>query len=77
MRAARARIAAIVLAALTLSACAGDRNPQLMNLRSETRGPDEFGILPTKPSADAPNETAVRASSVELMQQILMRGFMI
>ena len=49
MRAARARIAAIVLAVLALSACAGDRNPQLMNLRSETRGPDEFGILPTKP----------------------------
>lgn len=35
-------------AALALSAC-GDKEPRLMNLRSTTAGPDEFGIVPTKP----------------------------
>ncbi len=40
---------AIPLAAM-LSACGnGDRVPSLMNLRSTTAGPDEFGILPPKP----------------------------
>lgn len=35
---------------LTLSACGGsNKEPHLMNLRSQTRGPDEFGVLPTKP----------------------------
>lgn len=39
---------------LSLSACGGvfggsDKEPRLMNLRSQTRGPDEFGVLPTKP----------------------------
>ena len=39
-----------VAAVLMLAACGGgDRDPQLMHLRSATRGPDEFGILPTKP----------------------------
>ncbi|MCA0271199.1 MAG: DUF3035 domain-containing protein [Proteobacteria bacterium] len=34
---------------LSLSGCGGsDRDPQLMNLRSQTRGPDEFSVLPTK-----------------------------
>ncbi len=51
MRPARNRIgtAALVAAVLLLGACDGKRAPNLMNLRSETRGPDEFGILPTKP----------------------------
>lgn len=39
---------------LTLSACGGilgggEKEPRLMNARSQTRSPDEFGILPTKP----------------------------
>ncbi len=39
---------------LTLSACGGifggsEKEPRLMNTRSQTRGPDEFGVLPTKP----------------------------
>lgn len=35
---------------LSLSACGGsNREPHLMNLRSQTRGPDEFSVLPTKP----------------------------
>jgi hypothetical protein len=36
-------------AILALSACSGDKNPQLMNIRSQTRSPDEFAILPSKP----------------------------
>lgn len=42
-------VCVFVLAALTLSACGGDQPPSLMNLRSDTNGPDEFGILPVKP----------------------------
>ena len=45
----RIGVAGLVAAALLLAACEGKRPPHLMNLRSETRGPDEFGILPTKP----------------------------
>lgn len=37
-------------AALTLAACGGgDGTPELMNLRANSRGADEFGILPVKP----------------------------
>lgn len=36
-------------AVLTLAACDRNRDPELMNLRSQSRGPDEFAILPTKP----------------------------
>ena len=39
---------------LTLSACGGmfggsEKDPRLMNTRAQTRSPDEFGVLPTKP----------------------------
>jgi hypothetical protein len=37
-----------MVAALALAACA-ERDPQLYNLRSDSGGPDEFAILPTKP----------------------------
>ncbi len=37
-----------VLAVLTMAACERGA-PQLMNIRSQTRSPDEFTILPTKP----------------------------
>jgi hypothetical protein len=33
---------------LALSACGDGGPPQLMNLRSSTQGPDEFGIVPPK-----------------------------
>ncbi|SPH24788.1 hypothetical protein DEA8626_03825 [Defluviimonas aquaemixtae] len=37
-------------AALMLSACGGrGKDPTLMNVRSASRSPDEFAILPTKP----------------------------
>lgn len=35
---------------LSVSACGSStKQPHLMNLHSQTRGPDEFGVLPTKP----------------------------
>lgn len=45
----RFAIAAAMGTVLVLAACNSARAPELMNLRSATRGPDEFGILPTKP----------------------------
>lgn len=47
-----------VLASLTLGACASDKTPNLMNLRSDTNGPDEFAILPVKP-LEMPEDLAV------------------
>lgn len=40
-----------LLAAAAVSGCgySGDEKPELMNTRSQTRSPDEFAILPTKP----------------------------
>lgn len=35
-------------AALTLSACDRNRAPSLLNVKSNTEGPDEFAILPNK-----------------------------
>lgn len=45
------RFPAIALAmVMTLAACGnGDTVPSLMNVRSTTSGPDEFGIIPPKP----------------------------
>jgi hypothetical protein len=43
------RIALALAAALTLAACSSDRDPQLMNLRNPSDGPDEFLIAPNKP----------------------------
>lgn len=48
------RMALGVTLLLTLSACGGifgggAKEPRLMNARAQTRSPDEFGILPTKP----------------------------
>ena len=48
---AQRRFPAIALAmVMTLAAC-GNRDgvPSLMNIRSTTSGPDEFGIIPPKP----------------------------
>lgn len=49
MKHVRGTIAVLFGATLALSACGGADAPQLMNIRSHTAGPDEFGILPTKP----------------------------
>lgn len=52
MQAARGVQLIAVAVMLTLAACSkGDKAPSLMNIRSTTQGPDEFGILPPKPLA--------------------------
>lgn len=50
MAAARLGLAIAGAALLAVAGC-GDRDkvPQLMNLRSDTNGPDEFSIVPPKP----------------------------
>lgn len=51
MLAGKGILGALVLAVMAVSACGGggDATPQLMNIRSQTRSPDEFAVLPTKP----------------------------
>ena len=45
----KAQLILAVTLAVTLAGCAKrDKVPQLMNLRSATNGPDEFGIVPPK-----------------------------
>lgn len=48
MRSARILVLGAAMAA-TLAGCSRDRQPELMNLRSQTRSPDEFAVLPGKP----------------------------
>ncbi len=48
MQGALTRLAILAVVTATLGACS-DKAPQLMNLRSDGTGPDEFRILPTKP----------------------------
>jgi hypothetical protein len=48
MQAQKGRAVIAVATMITLAACGGDRDPQLMNLRSGP-GPDEFAIVPPKP----------------------------
>lgn len=44
------RTFAALCIATALAACAADRDPELMNVTQKRgEGPDEFGILPTKP----------------------------
>ena len=47
MRSARVVLAIAGAALLALTACS-DKAPELMNLRSDSNGPDEFAILPPK-----------------------------
>lgn len=39
----------LMAALLVVSACDRDRTPQLLNVRSNQVGPDEFAVLPSKP----------------------------
>ncbi|MFN4202685.1 MAG: DUF3035 domain-containing protein [Tabrizicola sp.] len=48
MRAGQGRAVIAVATMITLAACGGKGDPQLMNLRSGP-GPDEFAIVPPKP----------------------------
>ncbi|MDE0591115.1 DUF3035 domain-containing protein [Halocynthiibacter sp. C4] len=45
-------------AAIGLAACSSD-NPQLMNLQNPGNGPEEFGVLPTKPLETPPSYTSL------------------
>lgn len=49
MRASQGIIGVALTAVLALSACGGDREPELMNLGAKSRTPDEFAIVPNKP----------------------------
>ncbi|MEH7830282.1 DUF3035 domain-containing protein [Gemmobacter denitrificans] len=50
MQADRGAIGAGALAlVLLLAGCGGSKEPNLMNVRANTNGPDEFAILPPKP----------------------------
>lgn len=50
MQAKNGILCGALLASLVLSACAsGNTTPDLITLRSKSRSPDEFSILPTKP----------------------------
>ena len=42
-------LASMFAAVLALSACDRDRTPQLLNVKSNQSGPDEFSVLPSKP----------------------------
>jgi hypothetical protein len=43
-----AKLALVLAIGFTVTACGGGKIPNLINLRSDTNGPDEFGILPVK-----------------------------
>ncbi len=49
MQMARGTIALALIAVLAVSACGQREDPKLMNIRSDSNGPDEFTILPGKP----------------------------
>ncbi len=57
MRASLGVKALTAVAILALAGCGGNGEPRLMNLRSGTQGPDEFGILPPK-ALDLPEDLA-------------------
>lgn len=46
MRSAKVVLAIAGAAMLALSACGSDKIPNLMNVKSDTNGPDEFAIMP-------------------------------
>jgi hypothetical protein len=48
MQAGRGGKAVAMAVVLVLGACGGPDQPNLMNIRQTTEGPDEFGILPPK-----------------------------
>jgi hypothetical protein len=56
----KAKLPALMAAALLLSACGSrDREPSLLNIRSQQQTPDEFAILPTGPLQEPPDYAAL------------------
>lgn len=49
MQAGRGAVGIAIVVMLALAGCSGPKEPHLMNLKSNKRGPDEFSILPSKP----------------------------
>lgn len=49
MQARLGAFAIALVAAASLAGCASKEAPKLMNLRSDSPGPDEFSVLPSKP----------------------------
>lgn len=49
MRATIGRLGIAMAVAALVAGCGADENPELMNLRKDRQGPDEFSILPTRP----------------------------
>jgi len=49
MRASTGILGIALGAVLALAGCGGEKEPKLLNIRSQTRSPDEFTVLPTKP----------------------------
>ena len=56
MRAAKCIQVIAIGAILALAGC-GDKEPKLMHIKSQSRGPDEFSVLPVKP-LQMPEEVA-------------------
>lgn len=61
MQAGIGKIGLVLAAMLALGACGSDKDPQLMNVRASSTGPDEFGILPTKPLQMPPDLASLPA----------------
>lgn len=60
MQAKNGILCGALVASLVLSACArGEKVPDLITLRSKSRSPDEFSILPTKPLTMPEDVTAL------------------
>ena len=59
MRGFGRKILIVGLAAGTLAACSGAKEPRLLNITSSTQGPDEFAILPNKPLQEPESFTAL------------------
>ncbi len=57
MRAVSNGILLVFMASLALTACSRNPEPRLLNIKSSTRGPDEFAILPNKPLQQPANFT--------------------
>jgi len=49
---------------IALSACDRNKQPKLLNIKQTGQGPDEFGILPTKPLQSPENYSALPQPTV-------------
>jgi len=59
MRAVGVKILICVIAVSMVTACSRNREPRLLNIESNTSGPDEFAILPNKPLQEPENYSAL------------------